>query len=357
MHPKNNSSQGIPPDLKGRIQNAFERCPQFKTDAALRSLFTDGRIAPWRNLCPNAPNTASRIALTIECLYDQNTDHSDNALVLLLKVMSENCEEGNSLRRELADLANELEAFTNPEKKSCELALASIPVMISIPAGPFWIGSTPKDSNARPNEKPGRKVSTEAYQIGRYPITRYQYAQFITDSGHAPPPDWARANSSEQKKDHPVVNISYGDAIAYCNWLREKTGKYYSLPTEEQWEKAAQGAWPNRQIYPWGNKWNSSFCNTSEVEPQDTVPVYAHETYNISPFKVIDMAGNVWEWTNSWYTRYPESPYESLRYGKIYRVVRGGGWSNTRQEARISCRGRYKPETRRPYLGFRVVTF
>jgi formylglycine-generating enzyme required for sulfatase activity len=243
-----------------------------------------------------------------------------------------------------------------------------VPAIICIPAGPFWMGSLLDDPDAHGNETPRREVILPAYEIGRYPVTNAQYACFLADSLDCPVPyldeekarpyNWhAEARIyPEGKADHPVVLVSWEDAVAYCRWLTGVTGRSYRLPTEEEWEKAARGSLPEARRYPWGNEWRSSACNTWELGRNGTTSVYEFERTNQSPFGVVDMAGNVWEWTASWYERYPGCSHESLNYGRTYRVVRGGSWRNSCRGSRIACRGRSKPQVRRPYLGFRVAS-
>ena len=243
-----------------------------------------------------------------------------------------------------------------------------VPVTIPVPAGPFWMGSSPDDPDAYENEKPRRQVDLPAYEIGRYPVTNAEYACFLAhnpdypvprqDEGSAHPHNWDSQARSYPKgqADHPVVLVSWEDAMAYCRWLRQVTGEHHRLPTEEEWEKAARGGLPAACRYPWGDTWQADCCNTQETAQNGTTPVREFERTNHSPLGAIDMAGNVWEWTDSWYERYPDSRHRSLHYGRLYRVVRGGSWRNAHREARGSCRGRYKPGVRRPYLGFRVVS-
>jgi len=243
----------------------------------------------------------------------------------------------------------------------------NVPATVLIPAGPCWIGSSLDDTDAHANEKPRYQVNLPAYEIGRYPVTNAQYACFLADNPHYPVPcsdkardrlyDWGPQARiyPEGRADHPVVLVSWEDATAYCDWLSQITGKHCRLPTEEEWETAARGGLPETHLYPWGNDWEPGFCNTKELGENGTTSVHEFESKNKNPYGVIDMAGNVWEWTSSWYEPYPGSLYRSERCGQIYRVVRGGSWENSWKRARISCRGRYEPEVRRPCLGFRVA--
>lgn len=234
--------------------------------------------------------------------------------------------------------------------------LPIVPETVVVPAGFFWMGSHPYDPEARENEKPRRKLSLPEYRIGRYPVTNVEYACFVHDTGQPPPNYWDRGKVPPNLEDHPVVNVSYDDAEAYCHWLSRVTRHIYRLPTEKEWEKAARGIFPEERRYPWGDECQLDSCNTCELGREGTTSVHQFEQINQSPFGIVDMAGNVWEWTASWYERYPGSKHDTVKYGQSYRVVRGGSWRSHREDARISCRGRYEPDALRLYLGFRVTS-
>ncbi len=235
-----------------------------------------------------------------------------------------------------AEKLSELLGPDIPEQQPC------IPEVISIPAGEFWMGSELNDPLAFSNEMPRRRLDIPAYAIGKYPVTNTEYLDFVRANPRYVPGRWTTDQIPAGKENHPVVNVSFQDALAYCQWLSQQTGEQYRLPTEEEWEKAARGAWPETQRYPWGDDWDQARVNTKSSGHGDTTPVNAPEGKNISPFNVIDMVGNVWEWTNT--------PYTKGRY-----VIRGGSWRYDNRYARISCRGRGAPESRDPDLGFRVV--
>ncbi len=230
-----------------------------------------------------------------------------------------------------------------------------IPELIFIPAGPFLMGSEINDLAAHDNEKPRHEVRLEDFKIGRYPVTNAQYAAFIKETGKLHPSPWEDKFPPTHLLDHPVVKISYIEAEAYCHWLAQVTGKPFRLPTEYEWEKAARGALSNDRQYTWATGETENRCNTKEAGIGGPTPVTRYEHTSASPFDVVDMLGNVWEWTENWYGRYDTSEHESVNYGRTYKVVRGGSWSNPLSRARISCRGRYKPGVKRPYLGFRVA--
>ncbi len=148
----------------------------------------------------------------------------------------------------------------------------------------------------------------------------------------------------------PVVGVNWYEADAYCRWLSAVTRIAFQLPSEREWEKAARGERGNE--YPWGNKFKSSRCNTIEGDLRMTTPVGLY-TNGISPFKIFDASGNVWEWTSSWYEKYPGGN-ESKEFGKKFRVLRGGAWDDNRGPARCACRCRYVPGHFSRPVGFRV---
>ena len=125
-----------------------------------------------------------------------------------------------------------------------------------------------------------------------------------------------------------MVNVSWQDAQAYCQWLSEKTGKSYRLPSEAEWEKAARGA--DGRVYPWGNEWDAAKCNTRESKIQGTSPVGQFSTLGDSPSGCADMVGNVWEWTLSLWGPDSDSPKYRYPYdpadGREVQEIRVCGW-------------------------------
>jgi formylglycine-generating enzyme required for sulfatase activity len=224
---------------------------------------------------------------------------------------------------------------------------------VLIPAGPFWMGCPRDDPEAFENEKPCRRIELPAYRIGKYPVTNLDYYQFVVATHHRSPGHW-KGQLPKELTDHPVVNVSYAEAQAYCEWLSRVTGTQYRLPTEQEWEKAARGT--DERRYPWGKEWHPDRCNSLEAEHASTTPVRAYEPRGASPYGVLDLVGNVAEWTASWYDAYPGTPSQSPFFGEIQRVVRGGAWMHSAQWTRVTFRGHYRPETRRDVLGFRIVT-
>ena len=123
-----------------------------------------------------------------------------------------------------------------------------------------------------------------------------QYRAFVAATGREAPDGWTNRAPARGEEDHPVVHVSWYDARDYCQWLSEVTGRSYALPSEAEWEKGARGT--DGRIYPWGNQWDATRCNSWESRLGKTTSVHAYPQ-GASPYGVLDMAGNVWEWTRS----------------------------------------------------------
>jgi formylglycine-generating enzyme required for sulfatase activity len=244
------------------------------------------------------------------------------------------------------------------------------PETVRIPAGSFLMGSTDEDDCALDIEKPQNPVELSEYYIGKYPLTNAEYQIFLGETRHPPPQNWKGASSPPEKKDHPVVYVSLHDALAYCQWISEKSDKNYCLPTEAEWEKAARGV--DGRIYPWGDDWDEKKVNSMEGGPGGTTPVGQYSPIGDSPYGLADMSGNVWEWTrNLWGKesekldskyRYPYDPNdrrrEDLKVGNgVMRVLRGGAFGDYRDGMRCAVRNWNLPVSRLNFIGFRVVLY
>jgi serine/threonine-protein kinase len=232
------------------------------------------------------------------------------------------------------------------------------PEMVHIPAGEFLRGSQERDKRALASEKPQLQIYLEEYWIGKYPVTNAQYAIFVEATGRRHPEHWEGGRPPEGKENHPVTNVSWWDALAYCRWLAEMTDKRYRLPTEAQWEKAARGT--DGRMYPWGNRWNSQRCNTREGQKMGTTPVDAYSPAGDSPYGCADMAGNVLEWVADWYSEdyYARSSVSRNPYGPAsgaVKVLRGGSWSANRWGVRCASRLYGNRKAARAEVGFRCA--
>ncbi len=227
--------------------------------------------------------------------------------------------------------------------------------LVTVLAGEFTMGSTDEDKWARDSEKPQHKVSVDAFRISKYPVTNAQYARFVKDKNYQPPKHWRGDEPPPELRNHPVVNVSWRDALAYCKWLEEKTGLPYRLPTEAEWEKAARGA--DARIYPWGNDFSPEKCNVRKTGIGGTSPVGMFPD-GASPYGCLDMSGNVWEWTLSKYKKYPYRPddgREEIDNSGDSRVLRGGSFDFNQQGARCAYRDLDPPYGWSISVGFRVV--
>jgi serine/threonine protein kinase len=241
------------------------------------------------------------------------------------------------------------------------------PEMILIPAGEFLMGSDPrKDKDTRDEEKPQHTLYLPDYYLAKTLVTNAQYATFVPATAYNQPGHWTEGKPPGGKEDHPVVNVSWYDAMAYCRWLAEVTGKPYRLPSEAEWEKGARGS--DGRIYPWGNQWDAKRCNAGKGLQGDTTPVGAY-LKGASPYGLLDMAGNVWEWTRSLWgedsekpdCKYPYNPKdgrENLKASNdVLRVLRGGSFDFSVRRARCAYRGWSYPNLFGWNYGFRVVVF
>jgi formylglycine-generating enzyme required for sulfatase activity len=236
--------------------------------------------------------------------------------------------------------------------------------MVEIPAGEFTMGEGEKQ----------HRVFVDAFKIGKYPVTNMQYQTFVDATGHPAPDDWRGEFHLPYKSNHPVVNVNWHDAMAYCRWLIGTTGQECRLPTEAEWEKVARGGiqtpnpqnpkeWidnPNpRRTYPWGDEFDHKRLNMKIGDQQigDTSPVGVYPG-GASPYGVMDMSGNVWEWCSSLYRDYPYDPDDGREdlEAEGRRVLRGGSWADLNvRGARCSYRSTAPPASFDVNFGLRVV--
>lgn len=234
--------------------------------------------------------------------------------------------------------------------------------MILIPEGEFFLGSNDIDElNPDPgatgvelelnleNEEPSQKLFLKSFKIDKYEVTNEEYKVFLDKNDYPAPATWAHNTFPSGKGNHPVNNVTWLDAYNFCEWMRKR------LPTEMEWEKAAKG--PDGTRYPWGNEYDIKKAN---FEKGDTMEV-GSMPYDKSGYGVYDMAGNVMEWTGSWYKPYPGSTFKAEEYGETNRVLRG--WSGTDVGhynvpdifSRNTSRHFYVPEGMGDDFGFRCV--
>jgi len=226
------------------------------------------------------------------------------------------------------------------------------PQTVFIPAGTFIMGSNSKERNAAydldeaayghpttrkgrwyEGEGPRRVITTQSYEITRTPITNADYDDFVTETHYlAPTVDrktwksyglahpyktaqryiWIKKSPPPGRENHPVVLVSYEDAVAYAGWLSLKTKQNWRLPTEKEWEKAMRGT--DGRAFPWGDIFDPTALNSHDKGPFDTLPVGSFAN-GASPYGVLDGAGQVFEWTAD-------------TAGKNRIIVKGGSWDD-----------------------------
>lgn len=258
--------------------------------------------------------------------------------------------------------------------------------MVCVPAGPFLMGSNRLDETLD-NERPQHKVDVGEFWMDRYPVTNAQFLGFVQDRGYhrrswwspegwvwreknaieqprywhrQPGGDWALTGLSHTRPlppDAPVMGVSWYEAEAYARALGKR------LPTEAEWEKAASWdpARGHKRAYPWGvERPDPRRCN-SDARQDGASPVQRHPA-GASAYGCMDMQGNMWEWTASWFQPYPgfcAYPYDGYSvpyFDHQHRVLRGGSWATRSHVLRPTFRNWYHPWVREIFAGFRCAT-
>lgn len=224
-----------------------------------------------------------------------------------------------------------------------------LPKMIRIPGGSFQMGS----NEGFDNEKPVHPVSISTFYLAETEVTFEQYDYFCGQTGRNQPDDegWGRGK-------RPVINVSWEDAQAYCQWVSEQTGQRYRLPTEAEWEYAAGGGASGRTKWAGTSSGGSlgSYAVYGSNSGGKTSPVKSKRPNSLGLY---DMSGNVWEWCSDWYGEnyYASSPQQDPKgpSSGSDRVYRGGGWVGGAWLCRVANRGGLNPSRRGNNLGFRLA--
>ncbi len=218
--------------------------------------------------------------------------------------------------------------------------------MVEIAAGSFQMGNATGGADS----KPPHNVDVAAFLLDQFEVSNADFKKFVeatgykTDSEKSGDKSWAKF--AEGKDNHPVVKASWNDANAFCEWAGKR------LPTEAEWEFAARGA--KDFAFPYGNAFNAKNQNGKESGIRGTTVVGSYPD-GASPFQVLDMAGNVWEWTGSKPEKYQGNTANSKLYGDNLFILRGGGWFDVQDQLTTFYRNSAVPTTANDDLGFRCA--
>lgn len=244
-------------------------------------------------------------------------------------------------------------SFAGNKKEIKKLQLSG---MIFIPAGWFWMGCSPKDMHCNPSEKPYypsekpyHRVYLDAYYIDKNDVTVAEYTTCVNAGVCKAAITGDHCNYGVNgRSNNPINCVRWSMADIYCKWAGKK------LPTEAQWEKAARGT--DGRIYPWGNDWDASKACHNQL----STCVVGSYPQGASPYGVMDMAGNVWDWCRDWDKWDYENSSNYNPHGPeqgVSHVLRGGAWNNINPSyLRASYRGIDVPASGWcDYYGFRCV--
>ncbi len=201
------------------------------------------------------------------------------------------------------------------------------------------------------SEMPAFQAETTAFYIDIKPVTNKQYAEFVNETGHQAPENWPDGKLPENMEDHPVVYITLEDAESYAQWAGKR------LPTEAEWEKAARGV--DARLFPWGNEFDEAYAHHLKDATDGATAVGSYPEGK-SPYGLLDMIGNVCEWTSSAFLPYSENSLTDHRapYSEEYKAIRSGAWDmdNTRGMPTTTTRRFPRlPEEPASFIGFRCV--
>ncbi|MDF2439141.1 MAG: hypothetical protein JWN98_125 [Abditibacteriota bacterium] len=221
--------------------------------------------------------------------------------------------------------------------------------MVLVPAGEFTMGTDRSDGGGlnvprmHSDANPQHAVTLPAFFIDKTEVTNAAYKKFCDAMGYAPPPHWKDGRFPAGEDDFAVTHVNWWEAKAYATWAGKR------LPTEAEWEKTARST--DARYYPWGQEWKRELAVWDQTRAQrvGTKPEGA------SPYGVLDLAGNVFEWTASWYRAYPKAPQQFAEYGEVYKVMRGGAFFGFEVVARTYYRSLGRPQTRSALVGFRCA--
>jgi serine/threonine-protein kinase len=232
-----------------------------------------------------------------------------------------------------------------------------------IPAGKFTMGSPPNEPGRGKDEDPHEVEIAKPFYIGVHAITVAQFRQFVLAKGYLTEAERNKENRNWQQPgfastdDHPVVYVTWNDAVAFCDWLSQKEGKKYALPTEAQWEYSCRAG--SQTLYYFGNDSSKlpehAWFNANSGGQPRPVGQFKPNVWGLH-----DLHGNVWQWVADWYAvdyyqKSPKADPPGPADGRT-RVLRGGSYVEKAEDIRSARRnGENGPLLRHPNVGFRVV--
>jgi serine/threonine-protein kinase len=207
--------------------------------------------------------------------------------------------------------------------------------MVFIAGGEFTLGRDDGD----PNEKPARVVAVNPFFIDATEVTNEQYQKFVDETKYPAPKGWVGGRFPEGGEKLPVKDVTWEDAMTYARSVGKR------LPSEEEWEFAARGT--DGRLFPWGPTWEADRANSQNTATEKRqLQAVGQYPQGASPFQVLDLSGNVWEWTSSDYVAYPGGFVEPPPPGyRSLKVIRGGSYLSPPQTATATLRAGW-PATR-----------
>jgi serine/threonine protein kinase/formylglycine-generating enzyme required for sulfatase activity len=220
--------------------------------------------------------------------------------------------------------------------------------MVAITGGTFQMGR----NDGPQQETPAHSVTVSDFSMDKTEVTNTEYAEFVNETKRTPPSHWPEGKVLAGQEQWPVNNVSLDDAKAFAAWRSKRDGVTYRLPTEEEWEYAARNG-DQANLYPWGNSWANDSAVVKMVSPQTVGSFQSGK----NRWGVLDLIGNVWEWTSSKASVYQGSPLSVPAQDKDSSIIRGGSYASEPGGERTTATTRdwVPASTKHPTLGFRLV--
>lgn len=301
-----------------------------------------------------------------QCVRDYSDDDGDGVL-----------NKDDRCPREKGPASNNGCPLTDPTR--CD----GCPEMVLVPGGTFIMGcqSSSRDGECYNDEKPPHSVTVRDFYIGKYEVTVEEFKKFMQRTSYQTDAEkegwsyvwtgsaWEQRNGvtwrddiggtrrPESEMKHPVIHVSWNDAVAYCNWLSKETGKNYRLPTEPEWEFAARGGNKSQGFTYSGSNNLADVAWYSDNSNSRTRPVGTKKPNELG---IHDMSGNVWEWVqDNWHGNYSGAPTDGRAWvdspRASRRVHRGGSWGDAALLCRAAYRNNYPPAYRNYTVDFRLA--